>query len=94
MVDPKMTNEAKASHNLILNNRKKADMTGVTDVDNFNEDYILLHTELGYMEIRGSSLRIVKLDVENKKLSVEGEIAAIIYDDKSAKKATKGFWGK
>lgn len=94
MADPKLTNDVKASHNLILNNRKKADMTGVTDVDNFNEDYILLHTELGYMEIRGSSLRIVKLDVENKKLSIEGEIAAVIYDDKSVKKANKGFWGK
>lgn len=94
MADPKITNEVKASHNLILNNRKKVDMTGVTDVGTFNEEYILIHTELGFMEVRGSSLRIVKLDVENKKLSLEGNIAAVVYDDKSVKKNSKGFWGK
>lgn len=94
MADPKIINEVKTSHNLILNNRKKAELTGVIDVDNYNEDTVLLHTEMGYMEIRGSSLRIVKLDVENKKMSVEGDITAVIYDDKPVKKANKGFWGK
>ncbi|NLY98532.1 MAG: sporulation protein YabP [Clostridiaceae bacterium] len=94
MADPKTVNETRGSHNLILSNRKKVDMTGVVDVDHFNEDYILLSTELGYMEIRGSSLRIVKLDVENKKLTIEGDITALVYDDKSVKKKPKSVWGK
>ncbi len=94
MVEQKVMNEVKTSHNLILSNRKKVDMTGVSDVENFNEQYILVHTELGLMEIRGYGLRIIKLDIENKKLVVEGEICGLIYDDKANKKANKSFWGK
>lgn len=94
MVETRNSNEIKASHNLILNNRKKVDMTGVSDVGTFNEEYILAHTELGLLEIRGRKLRIIKLDTENKKLTVEGEINGLIYEDKSAKKTSKSFWGK
>ena len=73
-------------HNLILENRSNLVMSGVTDVDNFDENSILLYTQLGELVIRGKKLHINVMNVETGDLSVEGDICALIYGDRNTKK--------
>ena len=73
-------------HNLVLENRKKLSMTGIIDVDSFNEDCIVAQTDLGDINIKGSGLHITKLNIDINELQVEGEISSIVYMDSHVKK--------
>ena len=46
------------SHNAILENRQKLELSGVTDVDSFNEEEIRLFTQLGELTVKGKNLHI------------------------------------
>lgn len=81
------------SHNLILENRQKLVLTGVTDVDSFDEGAILLYTQLGELVIRGKKLHINVMNVESGDLSVEGDISSLVYGDRQVKKKL-GLLGK
>ena len=83
------------SHNLIMENRKKLSISGVEDVDSFDEDTIILYTEIGMLTIKGAQLHINKLSVETGEVVVEGEIDSVTYSDAdSAKSRGIGFIGK
>ena len=68
-------------HTVQLDNRAKAVLTGVDDVDSFNEAEVNLITEAGYVTITGKDLHISHLSLEEGQLVVEGEIAGIAYTD-------------
>ncbi len=78
--------EIQGRHNLILENRSHLVLSGVTDVDSFNEDVICLFTQLGELTIRGQNLHINEMSVETGDLSIEGDIWSLCYGDKSRRK--------
>ena len=43
-------------HSLTLKDRKMLTMTGVTEVVSFDETAVVLHTELGLLQIHGQQL--------------------------------------
>lgn len=73
------TVKTETTHNLIMENRRKLSVSGVSDVESFNEDEIILHTDMGGLMIKGSGLHINKLSVEIGEVSLEGEIDGIDY---------------
>ena len=75
----------KPVHNIILEERKKLSLSGVTDVDHFDENTVLLYTSMGEMTVKGSDLHVNGLSVESGEMTVEGEIKAIIYGDPDRK---------
>ena len=81
----------KGFHNLILENRNVLSLTGVTDVDTFDEKSIVLYTQLGELTIQGKDLHINSMSVETGNLSVEGDIWALVYGDKDKRKAPTFF---
>ncbi len=82
-------------HNLILENKEKLSVSGVTDVDTFDESQIVLYTETDTLEISGADLHIQKLNVADGELMIEGEIDAIIYTGPEGRsKKGKGFFGR
>lgn len=81
------------NHNAILENRKRLLLSGVTDVDSFNENQMILFTELGELMIKGKNLHINEMNVETGDFSVEGDIWALIYGDKD-KNQRLGFLKK
>jgi sporulation protein YabP len=83
--------EPKGFHNLVLENRNILSLTGVTDVDNFDERSITLYTQLGELVIQGKDLRINSMSVETGDLSVEGDIWSLVYGDKDRKKSPTFF---
>ena len=73
--------------NLMLENRKKLTINGVIEVINFNEDQILLNTDVGTMIIKGQELRMNKLDVQNGDVLITGKVDSFVYtSDKSKAK--------
>ncbi len=75
----------KKAHNLCLENRNELKLTGVTDVDSFDEETISAYTDYGCLTISGSNLHIEELNLETGKLEVKGEITALVYSGKNKK---------
>lgn len=80
-------------HNIIMENRKKLSVSGVYDVESFNEEEIVLHTEQGIMIVRGEGLHISKLSTEVGEVVIDGSICAIEYVEGKAK-GSGGFLSK
>lgn len=89
MEDKKIAKTKTTVQNLILENREKLSVSGVIDVDSFNEENIILETELGTLIVKGRDLHINKLNLENAELVVEGDIESCLYSEKEFK--SKGF---
>lgn len=70
------------NHNIILENRKGLNISGITDVDSFDEREICLFTELGELTIRGRELHIDSMSVESGDMTITGDIWSLIYGDK------------
>ncbi|MGN0179009.1 MAG: YabP/YqfC family sporulation protein [Monoglobaceae bacterium] len=66
-------------HKLVLNDRHLLTVSGIVDVDNFDETKIEARTELGGLIIEGDGLHIVRLMLENGELIVEGNIGGVAY---------------
>lgn len=79
-------------HSVLLKDRQELHLSGVTDVDSFDETGITAYTDMGELVISGENLHITKLSLESGELLVEGKIAALNYRD-DAPKATS-FFGK
>lgn len=85
-MDDGKVNKSKVSvQNLILENRERLSLSGVVDVTSFNEDSIILETDLGTLIVKGQDLHINKLNLDNAELVVEGEIDSCTYSDKEFK---------
>lgn len=77
-------------HTIKLENRKVMSITGVTDVDGFDEHTIVLATSYGIMTIHGSELHINKLNIDEGSLNIDGMVDAIQYSDVGI--SSKGSW--
>ena len=73
-----------APHNIIIEDRKNVTISGVTDVESFDEETVILMTDLGELVIKGFGLHISKIDVVSGDLALEGEIYNIGYSDTQA----------
>ena len=67
------------NQNIILENRKKLTISGITDVDSFDEKAVCLYTQLGELTIQGSELQIDSMSVETGDMIIEGEIDDIHF---------------
>lgn len=77
-------------HSLILKDRKEISLTGVTDVDSFDENSIVAYTDYGELTIGGNNLHISTLNTETGELSIDGEISSMIYLDNRPR--SEGFF--
>ena len=74
--------------NLVLENREKLSVSGVNDVLSFDDQIVMIDTELGLLSVKGENIRINKLSLDTAEVIVEGEITSLSYSpnkqDKSA----------
>lgn len=68
--------------NVILENRKKLTLTGIKDVLSFDDEIIVVESELGLINIKGTDLKVNKISVETGDVIIEGTIKMIEYSDK------------
>ena len=84
-----MEEKEKKPHSLQLENRNGLKMTGVTDVEAFDEECVTVYTDYGCLSISGSALHIDELNIKNGVLQISGEVSALVYSSKKSKE--KGF---
>ena len=60
------------AHNVTMENRGAARLTGVVDVASFNEQEIVMSTDQGEIALLGEGLHISQLNLEEGKVTVEG----------------------
>lgn len=74
----------KKPHALSMEDRKKLTISGVEEVESFDEQQIVMTTSLGTLVIQGESLTISRLSVDSGDVNVQGEIAALQYEERTA----------
>ena len=85
-----ITSTTNVIQNLILENRKKLSISGVNDVLSFDDQVVMIETELGLLTVKGENLRINKLSIDTSEVIVEGEISFLSYNDKEQEKQKSG----
>lgn len=80
------------NQNIMLEDREKMTVTGVEQVESFNDNTIILITVKGGMVIKGADLNISKLNIEDGSVKIEGNINSINYTNKDT--TSKNIMGK
>ena len=70
-----------AAHHIILEERERLTVSGVEEVESFDENTIIMSTSRGTLVIRGEDLHIEKLSLDGGDLKVEGSVDALTYED-------------
>lgn len=74
--------------NLVLENREKLSVSGVNDVLSFDDQVVMVDTELGLLTVKGENIRINKLSLDTAEVIVDGEIASLSYSQNKQEKNT------
>lgn len=69
--------------NLILENREKLNVSGVIDVLSFDDQIVIIETELGLLTVKGDNLRINKLSTDTEEVVVEGNVFNLSYSERN-----------
>ena len=67
------------SHKVNLYNREKGTLTGILDVISFDENTIVLDTDMGLLTIRGKDLHVSRLTLEKGEIDIEGRTDSLVY---------------
>lgn len=75
-------------------NRKTLEISGVSNVDSFDNEEFLLETECGFLTVRGQNLHMKNLSLDEGLVAIEGTVHSLVYLDGSAGGKSKGLFGK
>lgn len=78
-----------APHHVVIEDRKSLTVSGVEDVERFDENTIVLSTSRGAMVVAGENLHIEKLSLDGGDLKVDGDIDSVSYEEENV--ARGGF---
>ena len=74
---------------LILTDREKLELSGVTDVTSFDEEHALIKTENGMLAVDGEGLHVTMLDLGHGNISFEGKINGLFFSDTQKSKGKR-----
>ena len=78
---PTQPNALEAPHQLQLDSRARLHMTGVIEVESFDESTIVLTTTRGTLIVRGEGLHLQLLLLDGGEVLVDGTVDALTYED-------------
>lgn len=81
-----------AEHRLELVGRERLTVSGVEDVDRFDETGIVMSTAAGTLVVTGEDLHIGKLSLDGGELHVDGRIDSVTYEDEGQSRG--GFFSR
>ncbi|WP_186565739.1 sporulation protein YabP [Lawsonibacter celer] len=70
-----------SAHHVILEEREQLAVSGVEEVESFDENTIVMYTARGTLVVRGEGLHIERLSLDGGDLKVEGDIDSLTYED-------------
>ena len=71
--------KSSGQHSVLVNDRRNGTVTGVKEVDSFNENEIHMLTECGRLLIKGENLHVKELHLEKGEAQIEGKINSLTY---------------
>ena len=83
------TSDISQPHELRLDNRGRLSVSGVKEVESFDESVVVLKTVRGLLIIRGEKLRLQALSIDGGQISVHGQIDSLSYEEE---RKTAGFF--
>jgi sporulation protein YabP len=69
------------AHRMELDGRSRLSVTGVQDVESFDEETVVLVTVQGTMVVRGEGLHLQMFSLESGQVTVEGRVDSMTYED-------------
>lgn len=84
--------ERSMPHVISLSDRRALSVSGVQDVDSFDETTIVIYTVQGELTVKGNDLHINRLNIESGDLTMEGTVESLTYTD--VRERSGGFFGK
>jgi len=74
-------NDLGAPHHIMLEERSSLTVSGVNDVERFDENEIVMSTSRGNLVVTGENLHIEKLSLDGGDLRVEGDVDSLSYEE-------------
>ena len=78
------------AHRIWIAGRENGAVSGVRDVLSFDENEIVMDTDMGMLTIRGKGLHISKLNLEKGEAELEGQVDSLVYSAKGHKRKREG----
>ena len=78
--------EKQMPHHIMLEGRASLTVSGVEEVESFDENTIVMGTVKGTLVVRGEALHIEKLSLDGGDLKVEGMVDSLTYEDEGREK--------
>ena len=70
-------------HSIIAEDRRRISLSGVSDVERFDENSVILYTSAGKLTVKGKMLTVSELNTENGEMTIGGEVDSFVYGDRS-----------
>ncbi|MBQ4155067.1 MAG: sporulation protein YabP [Clostridia bacterium] len=83
----------KLQHNVLMESRSKLVLSGVKEVDSFEEDNVVLKTTKGNLTIRGNGMKMESYNNEVGDLVLNGDIFALVYTN-DKENTSGGFFSR
>ena len=82
-------------HKLELFNRERGSITGISDVVSFDENQIILDTDLGLLTVKGKNLHVSRLTLEKGEVDIDGSMDSFAYSSNdSFRKSGESLFGR
>ena len=81
-----------SSQQILISDRTKVEIDGVSAVTAFDEDGVILESSLGMIAVEGKELRIENFEKATSKMLIVGKISGVFYLEKSEKKKGRGLF--
>lgn len=80
------------SHKIVLTDRGRLEITGVEEVESFDENTIIMSTSQGNLIVRGEGLHIETLSLDGGALKVDGAVESLTYEE--VERDRGGLWSR
>jgi len=71
-------------HTCHLQNRASVKLTGVREVVSFDENQVVMDTDMGLLTLKGKDLHVSRLTVEKGEVDIAGTMDSLVYSSNEA----------
>lgn len=79
--------EMQNKHTITVTDRESVSLTGIDEVVSYDENNIVMQTNMGQLTLDGSGLNIVKLNLGEGEVVVQGKVDALYYIESGGKRS-------
>ena len=82
-------------HRLMMQNQSSLSITGIRDVVSFDENQVVLDTDMGLLTMKGKDLHVSRLTLEKGEVDVDGTVDSLVYSsNESYRRSGESFFNR